>query len=64
MTSSAILGHGNIQNALVYTHLVDFKDEEYTCRAAWTMEEARRLIESGFEYVCEVEGAKLFWKRK
>jgi len=25
-----ILGHKNIQNTLVYTHLVDFKDEEYT----------------------------------
>jgi integrase len=59
-----ILGHKNIQNTLVYTHLVDFKDEEYTCRAAWTMEEAQRLIEAGFEYVCEVEGAKLFRKRK
>jgi len=59
-----ILGHKNIQNTLVYTHLVDFKDEEYTCKAAWTMEEAQRLIEAGFEYVCEVQGAKLFRKRK
>ena len=59
-----ILGHKNIQNTLVYTHLVDFKEEEYTCKAAWTMEEAQRLIEAGFEYVCEVEGAKLFRKRK
>jgi len=59
-----ILGHKNIQNTLVYTHLVDFKDEEYTCKTAWTIEEAQRLIEAGFEYVCDVEGAKLFRKRK
>jgi integrase/rubredoxin len=35
-----ILGHKNIKNTLVYTHLVDFKDEEFTSRAAWTLEEA------------------------
>jgi integrase/predicted RNA-binding Zn-ribbon protein involved in translation (DUF1610 family) len=59
-----LLGHKNIQNTLVYTHLVDFKDNEYVCKAAWTLEEAQRLIEAGFEYVCEFEGAKLFRKRK
>jgi hypothetical protein len=59
-----LLGHKNIKNTLIHTQLVDFKNEEYTCRAAWTMEEAQRLIEAGFEYVCEVEGAKFFRKRK
>jgi integrase len=59
-----ILGHKNIKNTLVYTHLVDLKDEEYISKAAWTLEEARRLVEAGFEYVCEVEGARLFRKRR
>jgi len=59
-----ILGHKSIRNTLVYTHLVDFKDEEFVSRAAWTLEEASRLIESGFDYVCDVENAKLFRKRK
>jgi len=59
-----VLGHKNIQNTLVYTHLVKFSEEEYVCRAAWTLEEAKQLVEAGFEYVCEVEGAKLFRKRK
>ncbi|MEM2953766.1 MAG: tyrosine-type recombinase/integrase [Candidatus Bathyarchaeia archaeon] len=59
-----LLGHKNIQNTLVYTHLVNFNDEEYVSRAAWTLEEAQKLVEAGFEYVCEVEGARLFRKRK
>jgi hypothetical protein len=49
---------------LVYTHLIDFRDEEFTVRAAKTVEEATQLIESGFEYICEVEEVKLFRKRK
>jgi hypothetical protein len=31
---------------------------------ARTVEEAKALVEVGFEYVCDVEGAKLFRKRK
>jgi hypothetical protein len=37
---------------------------KYISRAAWTLEEAGRLVEAGFEYVCEVEGARLFRKRR
>ncbi|MGF3572996.1 MAG: tyrosine-type recombinase/integrase [Candidatus Bathyarchaeia archaeon] len=59
-----LLGHKNIKNTLVYTHLVDFEADEYVSKAAWTLEEAQKLIEAGFEYVCDVEGAKLFRKRK
>jgi len=58
------LGHRRIENTLVYTHLVDFKDDEFVCRAAGNIKEASELIESGFEYVTEVEGVKLFRKRK
>jgi integrase len=59
-----LLGHKNIKNTLVYTHLVNFEEDEYISKATWTLEEAQRLIEAGFEYVCDVEGAKLFRKRK
>ncbi|MEM3774351.1 MAG: site-specific integrase, partial [Candidatus Bathyarchaeia archaeon] len=59
-----LLGHKNIQNTLVYTHLVNFNEDEYISRAAWTLEEAQKLVEAGFEYVCEIEGARLFRKRK
>jgi integrase len=59
-----ILGHKNIKNTLVYTHLVNFEEDEYVSKAAWTLEDAQKLVEAGFEYVCDVEGAKLFRKRK
>ena len=59
-----ILGHRNIQNTLVYTHLVSFESDEYVCKVAKNVEEAKGLIEGGFEYICEAEGYKLFRKRK
>lgn len=60
-----VLGHKSIKNTLVYTQLVDFKnDDEYVCKVAKTVEEAKTLIENGFEYVCEMGDIKLFKKRK
>lgn len=58
------LGHKRIENTLVYTHLVNFESDEYHCRTAKTIEEAKALIECGFEYVTQMDGAKLFRKRK
>jgi hypothetical protein len=34
------------------------------CKTAETVKEAKELIEAGFEYVCEIDGLKLFKKRK
>ena len=59
-----LLGHKNIKNTLVYAHLVDIKDDEYICKTAKTIEDAKALIESGFEYVTDVGDVKLFRKRK
>lgn len=59
-----LLGHKNIKNTLIYTQLVSFEDNEYICKAARNIEEATKLIEEGFEYVCDMEGIKLFRKRK
>jgi len=59
-----LLGHKNIKNTLVYTHLVNFESDEYTVKVAKTLEDACKLVEAGFEYVCEMEDAKIFRKRK
>ena len=45
-------------------HLVNLESDEWTCRAASTKEDAMSLIEGGFQYVTEMEGVKLFKKRK
>ena len=59
-----LLGHKNIKNTLIYTQLVTFEDEDYVCKAAPNVKEAAGPIESGYEYVCEMDNLKLFRKRK
>ena len=59
------LGHKCIKNALKYTHLIDFKTDEFISKVAKNAEEACRLVEAGFEYVCTTpETLMVFWKRK
>jgi len=60
-----LLGNKRIQNTLKYTQLIEFSEhDEYVCKTARTTDEAKELIESGFEYVCDMEQVKLFRKRK
>lgn len=59
-----ILGHRNIQNTLVYTHLVDFGSDEYVCKVAKTVEEAKVLVKTGFDYVTDMGDVTLLRKRK
>ena len=58
------LGHKKIETTLVYTQLIDANSDEYHVRTATTLEEATQLLESGFNYVTEINGVKLFRKRK
>jgi integrase len=59
-----LLGHTNIRNTLVYTHLVSFEGDEFICNTAHNVDEASKLVESGFDYVSEMDGVQLFRKRK
>jgi len=58
------MGHRNLKNTLIYTHLVNFKSDEYSVRVAETIQEACKLLEAGFEYVTDMDGFKIFRKRK
>ena len=49
---------------LIYTHLIRFSDEEYTSAVARTVDDARKLIDARFEYVTEIDGVKIFRRRK
>jgi hypothetical protein len=50
---------------LIYTQLVGSdEDNEFHSATAKTIDEAKALIEQGFEYVTEIDGTKLFRKRK
>jgi integrase len=59
-----LLGHRNIKNTLVYTQLVNFESDEYHFATASTIEEAGKLIQAGFEYVCHHNDVMLYRKRK
>jgi integrase len=59
-----ILGHKRLETTGKYAHYQAFRSEEYTCKAVETKEEAIKLIESGFEYVTDMNDFKLFRKRK
>ena len=59
------LGHKNINNTLIYTHLVNFSDkEEFYSATAKSVSGAAKLIEQGFDFVTDADGVKLFRKRK
>ena len=59
-----ILGHKNINSTLLYTQLINFENEEFTVKAVDNLDEACDLVEAGFEYVTDMDGRKLFKKRK
>jgi len=59
-----LMGHKKLTTTQKYMHLLNLDDEEWTCEGATTLQEATKLIEAGFEYVTEMDGTKLFRKRK
>jgi integrase len=58
------LGHKSLLNTQIYTHLVNFDNDEYNVQIAENLEEAKKLLEAGFDYVTDIDGSKLFRKRK
>jgi len=59
------LRHKDIRTTARYIHLFEnIEGDEYHCSTAKDIKEATNLIENGFEYVTEIDGIKLFRKRK
>jgi hypothetical protein len=50
--------------ALLYTQLTTFKNDDFHAATAKTVEDAQKLVEAGFEYVCDFGEVKLFRRRK
>jgi integrase len=59
-----LLGHKDIKSTLIYTQLVNFQSDEFHVKVAKTVQEATELLEAGFDYVTDMNGLKLFRKRK
>jgi len=59
------LRHKKLETTMHYLRAITLDgEEEYTCKTATNIKEATDLIEHGFQYVTEMEGIKLFRKRK
>jgi integrase len=62
----ARLGHKKLETTMFYTQLITFNDneDEYTVKTATNIKEATELLEAGFTYIQEIDGIKLYRKRK
>lgn len=64
-----VMGHKSILTTQRYVEFYreiygDLKPEDYVCEGASTVEEAKKLIEAGFEYVSKMDGVQLYRKVK
>jgi hypothetical protein len=61
------LGHRKIENTLLYIQLEEALFQgavDYISKVAKTENEVCKLVEDGFEFVCDFQGHKVFRKRK
>ncbi|MFC1486365.1 tyrosine-type recombinase/integrase [Thermoproteota archaeon] len=61
-----ILGHKSINSTMLYTQLVNFKENDYHVKVANNVKEACEFVKSGFRYVTGeyTDGGKIFRKPK
>jgi len=59
-----VLGHKNIKNTLVYTHLVNFESDEFISKVTKNAEDSCKLVEAGFDYVCTTPESLLVFKKR
>jgi integrase len=58
------LGHRSVLSTMRYTQLVNFESDDYHVKTAHSLKEDEELISTGFEYVTERDGVKIYRKRK
>ena len=59
-----ILGHKQLENTEIYTHLVEFESNEYHVAHAKTIEEEDKLVESGFQFIRYDQNSQISIYRK
>jgi hypothetical protein len=59
-----LLGHKKLEHTDRYTQLIELENDEYSVAHAVTLEEGKKLIEAGFEYVRYSERDKVAIYRK
>ncbi len=58
-----LLGHKRIKNTLKYTQLIQFEDDEYDVATATTVEEAKKVLAVGFDYITEKKGIMIQFRK-
>jgi len=60
------LGHKRIEQTITYIHLVTdgFEESDFVTATAETVKEACKLLEDGYDFVQEIDGTKIYRKRK
>lgn len=64
-----LLGHKSLNSTMIYIDVEravygELRDDAFTVRVAKTLEDDQQLVEAGFEYVTDRDGAKIYRKRK
>ena len=59
-----LLGHKSIKNTVKYRHLVHFKDDEFDVATATTVEEAKDLAATDFDYFTTMNEIQIFREPK
>jgi integrase len=58
------MGHKKIETTLIYTQLLNLNDDEWTVKTATNVKEATEILEAGFEYIQDIDGIRIYRKRK
>jgi len=64
LTVKKLLGHKRIENTMKYISMIHFKNDEFEVTTTTTVEEAKKVLEAGFDYVAEKNGIMLFRRPK
>ena len=64
LTVKKLLGHKRIENSMKYVGMITFKDDQFEVTNATTVEEAKQVLNAGFDYVTEKNGIMLFRRPK
>jgi len=64
LTVKKLLGRKRAENTMKYIGMINFKTNEYEVTTATDVEEAKKVLAAGFEYVIEKQGIMLSRKPK
>ena len=59
-----LLGHKQLSSTMVYTHLVQFENNDFHVKTAKTLEEACELAKVGFTFFTKIDEVQIFRKPK